>query len=183
MRTIYPKLLMRRKANQEELVPGTMILKSAAQDLDEREGLIVASNSKSEVAPGDIVFIINQDGENLKDHDDPYLEEVDERNVLGVIENGSLRPIRDKVLAKLIDVEEKTTEGIILPDTARTRTRHYEVVAVGPGKLKEDGSREPVEASPGDKIVIDQYSGIKFDKEHIVLPDSDILAVLESVHA
>ena len=77
----------------------------------------------------------------------------------------NIRPLHDRVLVKRIEEEEQVRGGIIIPDTAKEKPQEAEVVAVGPGKLQDDGSRQPMDVSAGDRILVGKYSGseIKID--------------------
>ena len=88
------------------------------------------------------------------------------------------RPLHDRVLIEVLDSEEKTSGGIIIPDTAKEKPQEGKVVAVGPGKLAEDGTRIPMEVSVGDKVVYSKYGGTEYkvgDIEYLVLRDEDVL--------
>ena len=92
-----------------------------------------------------------------------------------------VRPLHDRVLVKRLDVEEQVRGGIIIPDTAKEKPQEAEVVAVGPGKLQEDGSRQPMDVNAGDRVLVGKYSGsdIKIDDEdYVILREDEILAVL-----
>ncbi len=88
--------------------------------------------------------------------------------------------MEDRVVVKPNTEEERTKGGIVLPDTAKERPQEGEVIAVGPGKLLENGQRAPVDVKPGDKVIFAKYGGteVKIDgEEYIILRQSDILAV------
>ena len=88
------------------------------------------------------------------------------------------RPLHDRVLIKVLDSEEKTKGGIIIPDTAKEKPQEGKVVAVGPGKLTDDGKRLPVEVEVGDIVVFSKYGGTEYregDVEYMVLRDDDVL--------
>lgn len=91
-----------------------------------------------------------------------------------------LKPLADRVVVKLVSAEEKTQGGIVLPDTAKEKPQEAEVVAVGPGKLLDNGTRQPMEVKVGDKVIIAKYSGteVKYEgEEYLILRESDILAI------
>ena len=93
-----------------------------------------------------------------------------------------IRPLQDRVLVKRVAEEEKTKGGIIIPDTAKEKPIEGEVVAVGNGKVLEDGQVRKLEVKAGDKVLIGKYSGsdVKINgEEHIILREDDVLAVLE----
>ena len=92
-----------------------------------------------------------------------------------------LKPLADRVVVKKLDAEEKTAGGIVLPDTAKEKPQQGEVLAAGPGKLDEKGTRQPMEVKVGDKILFAKYSGteVKLDGvEYLILAERDILAVI-----
>jgi len=93
-----------------------------------------------------------------------------------------IRPLHDRILAKRLAHEEKTSGGLFIPDTAKEKPLEAQVIAVGNGKILENGSLRALEVKAGDKVLIGKYSGseIKIDgEEHIILREDDILAVLE----
>lgn len=90
-----------------------------------------------------------------------------------------LQPLGDRVVVKPIEREEVTKGGIVLPDTAKEKPQEGEVIAVGPGRLSEDGKRIAMEVKVGDTVIYAKYGGteIKFeDEEFVILRESDILA-------
>ncbi len=94
-----------------------------------------------------------------------------------------LKPLNDHLIVKPISKEEKTTSGIILPDTVnKEKPEQGEVIAVGPGKLTDSGTRLPMSVKQGDKILFTKYSPneIKVDEqEYLVLKEDDVLAIVE----
>ncbi len=91
-----------------------------------------------------------------------------------------LQPMADRVLVKPTEKEEMTKSGIYLPDTAKEKPQEGEVIAVGPGKMSEDGKRIAMEVKVGDTVIYAKYGGtdIKVDDEElIILRESDILAI------
>ena len=93
-----------------------------------------------------------------------------------------IRPLNDRVLVLRIEEEEKTVGGIIIPDTAKEKPQEGKVVAVGPGKLDDDGKRIPLEIKKNDRILFGKYSGteIKIDGvEHLIMREDDILGIIE----
>ena len=93
-----------------------------------------------------------------------------------------VRPLYDRILIKRVDEEEKTAGGLFIPDTAKEKPQQGLVVAVGNGKVQEDGSLRKLEIKAGDKILFSKYSGndIKIEgTEHLILREDDVLAVLE----
>ena len=96
------------------------------------------------------------------------------------------RPLHDRVVVKRIDAEEKTAGGIIIPDTAKEKPQEGEVVAVGEGKYKEDGTRQPLDVKQGDRVLFGKYSGseIKIDGEELlIMREDEILGILERAGA
>ena len=92
-----------------------------------------------------------------------------------------IRPLQDRVLIKRIDELEQIRGGIIIPDTAKEKPQEAEVIAVGPGKLDDDGKRLPVDVKVGDKVLVGKYSGsdIKIDgDDYVILREDEILAVV-----
>jgi chaperonin GroES len=90
-----------------------------------------------------------------------------------------LQPLADRVLVKPIEKEEKTKSGIYLPDTAKEKPQEGEILAVGPGKVSDDGTRLPMDLKVGDRVIYAKYGGteIKVDGEDLmILRESDILA-------
>lgn len=93
-----------------------------------------------------------------------------------------IRPLGDRVVVEPLEAEEKTKGGIILPDSAKEKPQEGKVVAVGKGKIGEDGKPVPMEIKVGDKVLYGKYSGTEItieDKEYIILKEEDILAVVE----
>jgi chaperonin GroES len=87
----------------------------------------------------------------------------------------------DRVVVKTIEKEEVTESGLVLPDTAKERPQEGEVIAVGPGKMGDDGNRIPMEVKEGDHVLFAKYAGteIKLDsEEYLILRESDLLAKL-----
>lgn len=94
----------------------------------------------------------------------------------------SVRPLGDRVLVKRVNSETKTKGGIIIPDTAQEKPAEATVVAVGPGAVREDGSRRELMLKAGDRVLFGKYTGtdVVIDgEEHLILRESDVLGVLE----
>jgi chaperonin GroES len=92
------------------------------------------------------------------------------------------RPLHDRILVKRLESEAKTKGGIIIPDTAKEKPQEALVIAVGPGKVNDDGKVTPLEVKKGDKVLFGKYSGseITLDGEdHLIIREEDVLAVLE----
>jgi chaperonin GroES len=93
-----------------------------------------------------------------------------------------IRPLYDRVLIKRVESQEKTKGGIIIPDTAKEKPIEGEVVAVGNGKILENGKMRPLDVKPGDRILFGKYSGsdVRIEgEEHLIVREEEILAVLE----
>ncbi len=94
-----------------------------------------------------------------------------------------VKPLQDRLLVRRLSGEEKTKGGIIIPDTAKEKPQEGEVVAVGNGKVLENGSKHPLDVKVGDKVLFSKYSGseIKLDgEEYTIMREDDILAVIEA---
>jgi len=92
------------------------------------------------------------------------------------------KPLNDRVIVTRVEKEQKTTGGIIIPDTAKEKPQEGKIVAVGPGKLDDKGNRIPLEVKKGDRILFSKYAGteIKIDGvEHVFMKEDDILAVID----
>ena len=95
--------------------------------------------------------------------------------------NDKIRPLGDRVLVRPSQREEVTKSGIVLPDTAKEKPQRGEVIAVGAGKINEDGSRQPVDVKAGDQVLFAKYAGTELkieDDEFLILSEKDILAVV-----
>lgn len=93
-----------------------------------------------------------------------------------------VRPLQDRVLVKRTEEAEKTAGGIIIPDSAKEKPQQGEVIAVGKGKVLENGTKIELDVKPGDKILFSKYAGsdIKLDGvEYLIMREDDILGVLE----
>jgi chaperonin GroES len=93
-----------------------------------------------------------------------------------------VKPLNDRVLVLRIGEEEKTSGGIIIPDTAKEKPQEGKVVAAGPGKVNDEGKKIALDVKAGDKILFGKYSGteIKIDGvEHLIMREDDILAIIE----
>ena len=93
-----------------------------------------------------------------------------------------LRPLQDRVVIKQSEAEEKTSGGIILPDTAKEKPQIGKIIAVGPGKLLEDGKRSEMNVKKNDEVIYARYIGSEVDvdgEKFVVLRESDILGIIE----
>jgi chaperonin GroES len=93
-----------------------------------------------------------------------------------------IRPLQDRILVKRIDEESKTKGGIIIPDTAKEKPQEGKVVAVGKGKVTEDGKLQPLDVKKGDRVLFNKYSGSEVNvdgEEHLIIREEDVLAIFE----
>lgn len=93
-----------------------------------------------------------------------------------------LKPLSDRVVVQILEQEEKTASGIYLPDTAKEKPQQGKVVAVGPGKVAQNGERIPMSVKAGDKVLFAKYAGTEVKlgaEEYLIMNESDILAVVE----
>jgi chaperonin GroES len=93
----------------------------------------------------------------------------------------NIRPLGDRVVVKAVERPEQTKSGLYLPDTAQEKPQEAVVVAVGPGKLLDNGTRTPIDLKVGDKILYSKYAGTEIkqlDEDFLILRESDILAVV-----
>jgi chaperonin GroES len=95
----------------------------------------------------------------------------------------NLRPLADRVVVEPIEQEETTRSGIILPETAKEKPQEGKVLAVGPGRMDDDGKRWPLDVKAGDKVLFAKYAGTEVklpdDRKILVLKENDILAIVE----
>jgi len=92
-----------------------------------------------------------------------------------------IRPLNDRVLVVRVEAEEKSAGGIIIPDTAKEKPQRGKVVAVGPGKVAEDGKRVPLDVREGDAVLFSKYAGtdVEIDGvEHVFMRQDDVLAII-----
>jgi chaperonin GroES len=93
-----------------------------------------------------------------------------------------IRPLQDRIIVKRVEEEEKTKGGIIIPDTAKEKPMEGKVIAVGKGKLLEDGKIHPVDVKAGDRVLFAKYAGTEVkigEEEHLIMREDDILGVIE----
>jgi chaperonin GroES len=93
-----------------------------------------------------------------------------------------VRPLHDRLIVKRIDEEEKTAGGIIIPDTAKEKPQEGRVIAVGPGRVNEDGKVTPLDVNKGDRVLFSKYAGTEIQLEgveHLIIREDDVLAVLQ----
>ena len=88
-------------------------------------------------------------------------------------------PLGERLVIKPIEQEETTSSGLVLPDTAKEKPQEGEIVAVGEGRLNDEGKRIPMEVKVGDRVIYSKYAGTEYkdgDQEYLILRESDILA-------
>ncbi len=92
-----------------------------------------------------------------------------------------VKPLHDRVIVKRVEEEEKTKGGIIIPDTAKEKPVEGKIMAVGDGKIQEDGKNTPLEVKKGDRVLFGKYAGteIQIDgEEHLIMKEDDIIAII-----
>jgi len=92
-----------------------------------------------------------------------------------------LRPLGDRIIIELVEVEEKSQFGIVLPDSAKEKPQQGKVIAVGNGRVLDNGTRVELEVKEGDQIIFSKYSGteVKYEgNEYLILKETDVLAVI-----
>jgi chaperonin GroES len=93
-----------------------------------------------------------------------------------------VRPLHDRILVRRIEEEEKTKGGLIIPDTAKEKPQEGKVIAVGKGRVTEDGKLLPLDVHKGDRVLFAKYAGSEIEvggDEHLIIGEDDVLAVLE----
>jgi chaperonin GroES len=93
-----------------------------------------------------------------------------------------VRPLHDRLLVERIEEEDKTKGGLIIPDTAKEKPMEGKVIAVGKGKVDEDGKLRPLDVHKGDRVLFAKYSGTEIQlegHEHLIIREDDVLALLE----
>ena len=99
-----------------------------------------------------------------------------------VLTGVKIRPLGDRVLVKPVEKAEEKKSGIIIPDTAKEKPQEGQVVAVGKGKIADDGKLLPMDVKAGDKVLYGKYSGTEIkidDTDHLILHQDDILGIIE----
>lgn len=92
-----------------------------------------------------------------------------------------VKPLGDRLLVKRLELEESKKGGIIIPDSAKEKPQQAKVIALGQGRLLEDGKRAPFEVKVGDRVFINKYGGTEItidDEEHLIVREEDILAII-----
>jgi len=93
-----------------------------------------------------------------------------------------IRPLQDRIIVKRVDGEETTKGGIIIPDSAKEKPQEGKVIAVGKGKINEDGKLQPLDVKKGDKVLFSKYAGTEINiegTEHLIIREDDVLGVVE----
>ena len=93
-----------------------------------------------------------------------------------------IQPLYDRIMVEVLEAKEKTKGGILLPDTAQEKPQEAKVIAVGDGKVSDDGKAIPLKVKAGDKVLFGKYSGTEItvdDKEYLILKEEDILAIVK----
>jgi chaperonin GroES len=93
-----------------------------------------------------------------------------------------IRPLQDRILVRRVEEEEKTKGGIIIPDTAKEKPQEGKVIAVGNGRVNEDGKVRPLDVKKGDRILFSKYAGTEVTlegEEHLIVREDDVLGVIE----
>ena len=94
----------------------------------------------------------------------------------------NIKPLEDRILVKPLDAEQTTASGLVIPDTAKEKPQEGTVVAVGPGRIDDNGNRVPLDVNVGDKVIYSEYGGteVKYSgKEYLILSARDVLAIIE----
>ena len=93
----------------------------------------------------------------------------------------SIKPLEDRIVVRPLEAEQTTASGLVIPDTAKEKPQEGQVVAVGPGRVAENGNRVPVDVAEGDVVLYSKYGGTEVKvngEEYLVLPARDVLAVV-----
>jgi chaperonin GroES len=94
----------------------------------------------------------------------------------------SIKPLEDRIVVQALEAEETTASGLVIPDTAKEKPQEGEVLAVGPGRIDDNGNRVPLDVSVGDKVIYSKYGGteVKYaGQEYLILSARDVLAIVE----
>ena len=93
----------------------------------------------------------------------------------------NIKPLEDRILIKQVEAEQTTASGLVIPDTAKEKPQEGEILAVGPGRIDDNGNRVPLDVNVGDKVIYSKYGGteVKYDgQDYLILGARDILAVV-----
>jgi chaperonin GroES len=96
--------------------------------------------------------------------------------------NKNIRPLQDRLIVERVAEEEKTSSGLFIPETAKEKPQQGKVVAVGKGRVKEDGTIQPLDLKAGDKILFGKYAGTEINvegNEYLIMREDDVLGVME----
>ena len=94
----------------------------------------------------------------------------------------SIKPLEDRIVIRQVEAEQTTASGLVIPDTAKEKSQEGEVIAVGPGRVDDNGNRVPVDVKVGDTVIYSRYGGteVKYEgQEYQILSSRDVLAVVE----
>src|SRR5438094_8745916 len=97
-----------------------------------------------------------------------------------------IRPLHDRVIIKRLDEAEQKRGGIIIPDTAKEKPQQGEVIAAGEGKIRDDGTRQPLDVKAGDRVLFGKYSGSEVkldDQEYLIMREDEILGIIQRAAA
>ena len=93
-----------------------------------------------------------------------------------------IKPLQDRVIVKRVEEKETTKGGIIIPDSAKEKPQEGEIIAVGPGKVADDGKKISLDVKAGDRVLFSKYAGTEIkieDEEHLIMREDDILGIIE----
>jgi len=94
----------------------------------------------------------------------------------------NIRPLQDRLIVKRVEEKERTKGGIIIPDSAKEKPQEGEVIAVGSGKITDDGKKIPLDVKAGDRVLFGRYAGTEIeidDEKHLIMRENDILGIIE----
>ena len=95
----------------------------------------------------------------------------------------SIKPLEDRIVIQQVEAEQTTASGLVIPDTAKEKPQEGEVLAIGPGRVDDNGNRVPLDVAVGDKVIYSKYGGteVKYaGEEYLILSARDILAIVEN---
>ena len=93
-----------------------------------------------------------------------------------------IKPLEDRIVVKPLEAEQTTASGLVIPDTAKEKPQEGEIIAVGPGRILDDGKREAIDVKKGDKVLYAKYAGTEFKvdgEDLLIVSQKDILAIVE----
>ena len=94
----------------------------------------------------------------------------------------SIKPLEDRIVVQAVEAEQTTASGLVIPDTAKEKPQEGEVLAIGPGRIDDNGKRVPLDVKVGDKVIYSKYGGteVKYaGEEYLILSARDVLAIVE----